>query len=64
MTPSIAFIASAIGAASAPVTALYESAILFGIRKQLQAEEGKEALKKEIAKLEAKKKELTNKVSF
>ena len=41
---------------------LYESAILFGIRKQLQAEEGKEELKQKIAELEKKKMELTNKV--
>ena len=43
---------------------LYESAILFGIRKQLQAEEGKEELKKKIAELEKKKLELTNKVNY
>ena len=40
---------------------LYESAILFGIRKQLQAEVGKEKLKKEIDELERKKVELINK---
>ena len=39
---------------------LYESAILFGIRKQLQAEVGKEKLKKEIDELERKKVELIN----
>ena len=40
---------------------LYESAILFGIRKQLQAESGKEELKKRLEELEKKKIELTNK---
>ena len=40
---------------------LYESAILFGIRKQLQAESGKEELKKKLEELEKKKIELTNK---
>ena len=40
---------------------LYESAILFGIRKQLQAEEGKEELKKKKAELELKKKKLIEK---
>ena len=40
---------------------LYESAILFGIRKQLQAEVGKEKLKQEIDELERKKVELINK---
>ena len=40
---------------------LYESAILFGIRKQLQAEEGKEELKKKKAELEIKKKKLIEK---
>ena len=40
---------------------LYESAILFGIRKQLQAEEGKEELKKKKEELEAKKKKLMDK---
>ena len=39
---------------------LYESAILFGIRKQLQAEVGKEKLKQEIDELERKKVELIN----
>jgi len=34
---------------------LYESAILFGIRKQLQAEAGKEELKKKKEELKAKK---------
>lgn len=41
---------------------LYESAILFGIRKQLQAESGKEELKKKLSELEKQKIELTNKV--
>ena len=40
---------------------LYESAILLGIRKQLQAEAGKEELKKKKEELEAKKKKLTDK---
>ena len=40
---------------------LYESAVLFGIRKQLQAEAGKEELKKKLEELEKKKVELTNK---
>ena len=40
---------------------LYESAILFGIRKQLQAEEGKEELRKKKEELEARKKKLTDK---
>ena len=39
---------------------LYESAILFGIRKQLEAEVGKDNLKKEISELEKKKIELIN----
>ena len=39
---------------------LYESAILFGIRKQLEAEVGKEKLKHEIDELERKKVELIN----
>lgn len=42
---------------------LYESAILFGIRKQLQAESGKEELKKKLEELEKKKIELTNRVT-
>jgi dynein light intermediate chain len=41
---------------------LYESAILFGIRKQLQAESGKDELKKRLEELEKKKTELTNRV--
>ena len=40
---------------------LYESAILFGIRKQLQAEEGNEELKKKKEELEIKKKKLIEK---
>ena len=43
---------------------LYESAILFGIRKQLQAENGKDDLKKRIEELEKEKTELTNKVGY
>ncbi len=38
------------------------SAILFGIRKQLQAESGKEELKKRLEELESQKIELTNRV--
>ncbi len=41
---------------------LYESAILFGIRKQLQAESGKEELKKKLENLEKQKIELSNRV--
>jgi dynein light intermediate chain len=41
---------------------LYESAILFGIRKQSQAEAGKEDLKKKLESLEKKKIELINRV--
>jgi dynein light intermediate chain len=41
---------------------LYESAILFGIRKQLQAESGKEEAKKKLETLEEKKIQLTNRV--
>ena len=37
---------------------LYESAILFGIKKQLQAEAGKEELKNRLKDLENKKKDL------
>ena len=43
---------------------LYESAILFGIRKQMQAESGKEDLKKKLTDLEKQKVDLTNRVSF
>ena len=39
---------------------LYESAILFGIRKQLESEVGKDAIKKEISELERKKIDLIN----
>ena len=39
---------------------LYESAILFGIRKQIEAEVGKDKLKKEISDLEKKKVDLIN----
>ena len=42
---------------------LYESAILFGIRKQLQTEAGKEELKKRLKDLEDKKKDLIKKKS-
>jgi len=41
---------------------LYESSILFGIRKQLQAESGKEDLKIRLKELEKQKVELTNRV--
>ena len=40
---------------------LYESAILYGIRKQLQAEDAKMELKKELEEKEKKNIELTNK---
>ena len=40
---------------------LYESAILYGIRKQLQAEDAKLELKKELEEKEKKNIELTNK---
>ena len=40
---------------------LYESAILFGIRKQLQTQAGKEELKKRLMDLENKKNELNKK---
>lgn len=39
---------------------LYDSAILFGIRKQLQAESGKEEYKKKLEELERNKIKLTN----
>ena len=39
---------------------LYESAILFGIRKQLESEVGKDTLKQEINELERKKIDLIN----
>ena len=41
---------------------LYESSVLFGINKQIQAEEGKSDLEKKIEELERKKEILTNKV--
>lgn len=41
---------------------LYESSILFGIRKQLQAESGKEELKIKLKELEKQKVDLTNRV--
>lgn len=40
---------------------LYESALLYGIRKQIQAEDNKEQLKKELEEKEKKNIELTNK---
>ena len=40
---------------------LYESAILFGIRKQIQTEAGKEDLKNRLLDLEDRKKELSKK---
>ena len=40
---------------------LYESAILYGIRKQLQAEDAREQLKKELEEKKKKNIELTNK---
>lgn len=43
---------------------LYESAILFGIRKQMQAESGKEELKNKLEDLEKQKIELTNRVNI
>ena len=39
---------------------MYESAILFGIRKQLESEVGKDTLKQEINELERKKIDLIN----
>ncbi len=41
---------------------LYESSVLFGINKQIQAEEGKADLEKRIEELERQKEILTNKV--
>ena len=41
---------------------LYESSVLFGINKQIQAEEGKADLEKRIQELERQKEILTNKV--
>ena len=43
---------------------LYESSVLFGINKQIQAEEGKADLEKRIQQLERQKEILTNKVVF
>ena len=43
---------------------LYESSILFGIRKQLQAESGKEELKNRLKDLEKQKVELSNRVKL
>jgi len=43
---------------------LYESSVLFGINKQIQAEEGKADLEKRIQELERQKEILTNKVVF
>ncbi len=41
---------------------LYESSVLFGINKQIQAEEGKADLEKKIETLEKQKLVLSNKV--
>jgi Axonemal dynein light chain. len=41
---------------------LYESSVLFGINKQIQAEEGKADLEKRIEDLEKQKQILLNKV--
>ncbi len=41
---------------------LYESSVLFGINKQIQAEEGKVDLEKRIEDLEKQKQILLNKV--
>lgn len=43
---------------------LYESAILYGIRKQVQAEDDKDRLRKELKEKEQKTIELTNKKSL
>jgi dynein light intermediate chain len=43
---------------------LYESSILFGIRKQLQAESGKEELKNRLKDLEKQKVDLSNRVKL
>jgi dynein light intermediate chain, axonemal len=42
---------------------LYQSAVTFGMRKQLQAEHGKAELEKQIEELEARKTKLKNKVN-
>ena len=41
---------------------LYQSSVTFAMRKQLQAENGKAELEKQIEMLEAKKKKQSNKV--
>jgi dynein light intermediate chain, axonemal len=41
---------------------LYESSVLFGINKQIQAEEGKAELEKKIENLETQKLILSNRV--
>ena len=41
---------------------LYDSSVTFGVRKQLQAEQGMGSLEEEIAKLEKEKKESENRV--
>uniref|UniRef100_U3JDT8 Axonemal dynein light intermediate polypeptide 1 n=1 Tax=Ficedula albicollis TaxID=59894 RepID=U3JDT8_FICAL len=43
--------------------ALYESSVAFGVRKALQAEQGKAHLEKRIAELEGEKRELEKQVS-
>jgi dynein light intermediate chain len=43
---------------------LYESSVTFGMRKQVQAEEGMDDMKKRIEELERKKKILQNQVNF
>lgn len=43
---------------------LYKSAVAFGMRKQIQAEKGKDELEDRITVLEGRKKELLEKVSF
>lgn len=41
---------------------LYKSAVAFGMRKQIQAEKGKDDLEEKIKKMETRKKELLEKV--
>lgn len=41
---------------------LYKSAVAFGMRKQIQAEKGKDELEEKIKKMETRKKELLEKV--
>ena len=41
---------------------LYESSVTFGVRKQLQAEEGKDELEERLETLRQEKKQLENKV--